>query len=285
LGLLGFSGVNPATLVQWVDVIGEYIKSIDKNHLYEDNSALLAYGVAGLAKTPDIITSEYYPHWSKVFQAPPPTAETFQKDAESVTSAGKVYVVNEFGWDNTDWATQADLEKVLTTLTSDPNVSGDLYWALYAHNEKYGWQAIPSNVRNKAYDLRGESGQWWALYYGGIKTLTMTKDDMAGRAELLRSHAFEMAGLAVPTHAVPPAPVITIKDLGAIAWSGSAGAVRYTIERQDSASAPWVVLTDSATDADTPWVDPNPVAGGLSGTYRVTAYNADGIASLPSAPR
>jgi hypothetical protein len=58
-----------------------------------------------------------------------------------------------------------------------------------------------------------------------------------------------------------------------------------TIERQDSASAPWVVLTDSATDADTPWVDPNPVAGGLSGTYRVTAYNADGIASQPSAPR
>ncbi len=88
LGLLGFSGVNPATLVQWVDVIGEYIKSIDKNHLYEDNSALLAYGVAGLAKTPDIITSEYYPHWSKVFQAPPPTAETFVQDAASVTSAG-----------------------------------------------------------------------------------------------------------------------------------------------------------------------------------------------------
>ncbi len=104
---------------------------------------------------------------------------------------------------------------------------------------------------------------------------------MAGRAELLRSHAFEMAGLAVPPHAVPPAPVITIKDLGAICWSGSAGAVKYTIERQDSASAPWVVLTDSATDADTPWVDPNPVAGGLSGMYRVTAYNADGLASQP----
>jgi mannan endo-1,4-beta-mannosidase len=138
-------------------------------------------------------------------------------------------------------------------------------------------------VLNKQFDLRSESGQWWALYYGGIKTLTMTKDDMAARAEFLRTHAFEIAGLAVPPHAVPPAPVITYKGLDVIAWRGSTFAVKYTIERQASASAPWVVVSDSATDADTPFVD---LAAGFSiPTYRVTAYNADGIASQPSAPR
>jgi len=38
---------------------------------------------------------------------------------------------------------------------------------------------LPSNVRNKEYDLTNESAQWWALYYGGIKTLTMTKDALS----------------------------------------------------------------------------------------------------------
>jgi mannan endo-1,4-beta-mannosidase len=127
-------GATPTDIANWVDVIGYYIKAIDKKHLYEDNSGLLELGTGLNTKTPDIITTEYYPHWSKVFNLPPVTPETFQKDAALVTSYGKVYVVTEFGSDNTDWTTQADLETVLTTLQNDPNISGDLYWALYAHN-------------------------------------------------------------------------------------------------------------------------------------------------------
>jgi mannan endo-1,4-beta-mannosidase len=278
--------VNPADIANWVDVIGYYIKAIDKKHLYEDNSGLLVFGTGLDTKTPDIITTEYYPHWSKAFNAPPPTADTFRKDAALVTSYGKVYVVTEFGWDNTDWTTPADLKNVLNALKNDANVSGDLFWALQAHNDEFGWQPIPSNVPSKTYDLTGESGQWWALYYGGIKTLVMTKDDMAARAELLRTHAFEIAGLAVPQHSVPPAPVINvIAEGGVIGWRGSAGAVKYTIERKDSESAPWQVVDNNATDADTPWVDPNPPAGFSVGIYRVTAYNADGVASAPSAER
>jgi mannan endo-1,4-beta-mannosidase len=275
-------GLNTADLANWVDVIGYYIKSIDKNHLYEDNSGLLGLGTGLDTKTPDIITSEYYPHWSRVYNGPLPTAETFRKDAALVTSYGKVYVVTEYGWDDTDWTTPADLKTILTTFKNDPNISGDLYWALQAHNLEFGWQPIPSDVPNKAYDLRGESGQWWALYYGGINTLVMTKADMAARAELLRTHAYEMAGFAVPPHAIPPAPVITLAG-GVVAWRGSAGAVKYVIEREDSASGPWQVVDSNATDTDTPWVDPNPPATGA--IYRVTAYNADGVASAPSAPR
>ena len=72
---------------------------------------------------------------------------------------------------------------------------------------------------------------------------------------------------------------------GVVAWRGSAGAVKYVIEHEDSASGPWQVVDSNATDTDTPWVDPNPPAGITGGIYRVTAYNRDGQASAPSAPR
>lgn len=283
-------GSNLAPYVSWVDTIGSYIKSIDKKHLYEDNSGLFTFDKSGAAldsKTPDILTSEYYPHWDAVFNmGEKTTAETFARHADLVTSHGKVYVVNEYGWDITDWATHADLEKVLTTMRSDPKISGDLYWALQGHNDEFGWQPIPANVPNKEYSLHGESGQWWALYYGGIDTLVMTKQDMADRAELLRRHAFEMAGGSVPSHAIPPAPVITTEGIGVIAWRGSVGAVKYSIERKDSESGPWQLICDRcATDADTPWIDPKPARALFGVHYRVTAYNADDKPSAPSAER
>src|ERR1017187_532348 len=50
--------------IPWIDTIGSFIKSIDKRHLYEDNSGFALFDKRALdAKTPDIITSEYYPHW------------------------------------------------------------------------------------------------------------------------------------------------------------------------------------------------------------------------------
>jgi hypothetical protein len=171
-------------------------------------------------------------------------------------------------------------------MATDPLISGDLYWALQAHVDNYGWHPIPANVPNEAYSRMAESGQWWALYYGGIKTLINTKEDMAARAELLRTHAFKMAGLAVPPHAIPPAPVITNGGMGLLTWRGSAGAVSYSIERRDNATSPWVTICDKcATDSDTPWIDPKPVPGFGTSQYRVIAYNADRAPSAPSGVR
>lgn len=279
-------------VVKWVDTIGAFVKSIDKKHLYQEDSGIFQLDKSGAvldSKTADIITSGLYPHWQAFAMGEVSTADTSPKQAETVTSHGKVFVVNEFGWDVTDWATPGDLEKVLTAMTKAPKISGDLYWALQAHLDKFGWQPIPANVPDVNFAKRGETGQWWALYYGGINTVVMTKEDMATRAELLRTHGFEMAGVPVPPHTIPPTPVLTSSS-GVVTWRGSAGAVKYSIERKDNASSSWQLVCDKcATDADTPWVDPKPPNidfSDLFGTkYRVTAYNADGHASAPSPER
>ncbi len=286
-----FLGGSPASMAQvsdWVETIGEHIKSVDNKHLYLDTSGLFRYYPKVLdSKSVDMTTLEYYPHWDKLFGQGKvtTTAETFSQDAATITGHGKVYIINEFGWDVTDWPTQADLQKVLDTLANDKNISGDDFWALQAHNANFGWQPIPANVDNAAYARTGESGQWWALYYGGIKTMIISKADMRERAEMLRNHAFAMRGIPVPPHPVPAAPVITANMMGLVSWRGSAGAVSYSVQRQTSATAPWETICDKcATDEDTPWADPKPV--GLFGShYRVIAYNADGVASEPSAAR
>ena len=276
-----------APYLPWVDTIGSFIKSIDKRHLYLDTSGFFRFDPRALdAKTPDLITFEYYPHWDALAgNGQKTTAATFPRDAAAVTSHGKAYIINEFGFDVTDWPTRDDLQTVLRTLETDPNISGDDFWALQAHVDNYGWQPIPANVSNPIYAHMGESGQWWALYYGGINTLVNQADDMRARAEQLRVHAFAMAGTAAPSHRVPPAPVITIKGLGFIAWRGSAGAVIYSVQRQVGEDNWETVCDKCATDADTPWPDPKPPANLFAAKYRVIAYNADGTPSAPSAAR
>jgi mannan endo-1,4-beta-mannosidase len=283
-------GMEP--FLPWIDTVGSFIKSIDKNHLYEDNSGLFFFDPKALdATTPDIVTAEYYPHWDALFGGGhKTTAESFSRNAAMVTAKGKVYVACEYGWDVTDWPTLDDLQTVLHTLESEPNISGDGYWALQAHADKFGWQLVPAPANSASYAKWGETGQWWSLFYGGVKTLVDSGQDMQARAELLRAHAFVMAGLPVPPHPVPAPPVITFKGIGLLGWHGSAGAVIYSVQRRSGDSAQWQTVCDRcATDADTPWVDAEAAKSSLANLfatkYRVIAYNADGKASDPSAER
>ena len=283
---------NPGPYLRWIDTIGSYVKSIDKNHLYEDNSGFFFFDKRALdAKTTDIVTAEYYPHWDPLFGfGHKTTAQTFSQNATMVTAKGKVYVVNEFGWDVTDWPTRKEFKTVLKTLRSDSRISGDDYWALQAHADKFGWQLTSAPTNSASYAKWGESGQWWSLFYGGVTTMINSASEMQARAELLRAHAFAMAGLPVPPHPVPATPVITFKGVGILGWHGSAGAVVYTVQRRTSGSSHWETICDRcATDADTPWVDReaehSSLTALLSTEYRVIAYNADGKASAPSAAR
>jgi mannan endo-1,4-beta-mannosidase len=283
-------GGNPSALGQisdWVEAIGQHIKQQDSHHLYLDTSGIFrAYPKVLDNKTTDLVTFEYYPHWDLLLgTGEHTTAATFGRDAAAVTSHGKAYIVNEFGWARTDWKTQHDLQNVLDALAKDPSVSGDGFWALQAHLDNFGFQPIPADTNNPAYAESGESGQWWALYYPGIKTLVNSADDMAARAQQLRAHAYAMSGTPLPKHATTTTTVVTSIVIGGlIAWRGSAGAVRYSVERRDPGAKEWKTICDRcATDADGPWTDPHATLFGAH--YRVTAFNVDGIASAPSDPR
>lgn len=286
-----FLGGSPDALGQvaaWSENVGKHIKQIDSKHLYLDTTGIFrAYPKILDNPSVDVFAFEEYPHWDSLLgpSNPATTPATFSNDAKAVTDHGKVFIVNEFGWDRTDWKTPEDLQKLLDTITSDQNISGDDFWALQAHLENFGFQPFPADCRDAAFAEKGECGEWWALYYPGVKTLVMSAEDMAGRAQQLRTHAYAMSGTAVPKHAVPPAPVITTVILGGmVAWRGSAGAVSYSIERMDPATKQWQLICDKcAKDTDDPWLDPKPASFGIP--YRVTAYNADGVASPPSAPR
>ena len=291
-GIFVASPGNAAPYLPWIDTIGSFIKSIDKKHLYEDNSGFFFFDPKALdAKTTDIVTAEYYPHWDALFGGgQKTTAESFSRHAAMVTAKGKVYEACEYGWDVTDWPTREDFQKVLHTLESDPNISGDGYWALQAHADKFGWQLTPAPAKSAAYAKWGETGEWWSLFYGGVKTLVDSAEDMQARAELLRTHAFVMAGLSVPPHPMPAPPVITFKGIGLLGWHGSAGAVVYSVQRRVGDSTQWQTVCDRcATDADTPWVDADAektsIANLFATKYRVIAYNADGKSSDPSAER
>jgi hypothetical protein len=272
----------------WSETIGAHIKQLDSRHLYLDTSGIFrAYPKVVDNPSSDLITFEEYPHWDALLgpKQPPTTAETFSHDAASVTSHGKVFIVNEFGWDRTNWKSPADLQHLLDTIAHDPNISGDGFWALQAHLDNFGFQPIPADCRDITFAEKGECGEWWALYYPGIQTLVMPAEDMAARAQQLRTHAYLMSGTAVPKHAIPPAPLITSTVVGGLlAWRGSAGALRYSIERMNATSKQWQTICDKcATDADDPWIDPHPVLFGAQ--YRITAFNADNVPSQPSQPR
>lgn len=271
----------------WSEKVGAHIKQLDKRHLYLDTTGIFrSYPKVIDSPSVDMVTFEEYPHWDALLSAgQPTTAETIAHDAATVTGHGKVFIVNEYGWDRTNWKTKEDLQHVLDVMAEDTNIAGDGFWALQAHLDNFGFQPIPADDRTLPFAEKGECGEWWALYYPGIKTLDMSAEDMAERAQQLRAHAYRMNGEVVGKHAIPPAPVITSTVIGGLlAWRGSAGATHYSIERIDPNSNQWQTICDRcATDADDPWVDPHPVLFGAQ--YRVTAFNADGVGSAASEPR
>jgi mannan endo-1,4-beta-mannosidase len=168
--ILGWDLLNGGgSPVPWTRQIAEYIRGLDSRHLI-----LSAPANAGLRGV-DVCVSFVYPHW---FQ---PLASV-KRGIARCKSAGKPFVAYEYGWDLTNYPTVRGLRAFLRSLESAPEIAGDAFWALQAHNDGHGWMPIPADTTDPTTARHLESGQWWALYYPGIQTMVNTAADMAARA-------------------------------------------------------------------------------------------------------
>jgi hypothetical protein len=286
LNLVG-SVVGAPVFASWLGQVSAFFKAVDQRQLFVDLSQTGAspfYGMPDPAtlQVPgvDVYGQEWWPHWLPWFDASSGAAPLLHQIAKEVTGYGKVYATLEFGWDRTNATTPTVLADLLSGIAADPHISGDLFWALMAHAEGHGWQPVPGDHHCLPTCDYGEDGNWWALYYTGRDTASNTAADMAARAAELRAHAYAVDGFAaIPSHDLPPAPVITATTNGLVLFEGSAGAAQYSVQKNGPGG--WSTLCDRCTtDADNGWQDPSP----SDGCYRVIGYNLDGVPGRPSIP-
>jgi len=244
--------LDPPT--SWTQTISTYIKSIDHNHLVLDGRRGIDPNAASLTNV-DIVSDHYYPK----------SISMLRNDASAAKKAGKPFVVGEFDWNDANGGDT--LSSFLATIESDSAVAGDLFWELWSHDDQYGYVS---------------NGIQYTLHYPADSVAMITSVNQ------LRTHAFEMRGIPLPTFNTPGVPLIDVVIRNAasdvLVWRGTALAASYSIERStSSASGPWTVICDKcATDRSTPWVDTAAPAGAV--WYRVIAYNLSGVAGRPSSP-
>jgi mannan endo-1,4-beta-mannosidase len=251
---------------EWTSAIVGHLRSLDRRHLVFSSAwNALIPGV-------DVCVAFVYPHWSQPLSSR-------RDELTACRSARRPFVAYEYGWDRTNYPTRGAFRAFLTTLRRDSRVAGDAFWALQAHRSGHGWMPIPANTTDRAAAARVETGQWWALYYTGIRTLVNSAADMAARAQIVRAHNYAMAGRRVPPPALPPRPTIT-SVAPRLRWQGSVGAKGYGIQWAAGRRGPWKTVCDRcATDAGNGYVTPR------GGWYRVIPYNLDrrpGPASSPA---
>lgn len=209
----------------WIRDISAYLKERAPHQLVAAGQQSGINPATLTAPDVDIVDVHYYP----------PTADRISADAATVTKAGKVYIAGEFG------STSASSD-LLAPVAADQNVSGALFWSLFAHNDSYGY--VPHN-------------DGFTLHYPGDNA------GMRARAQALVDFAVVMNpdGLSRPPRPRLGRPFLTsITKRGGenvLAWRGTAIAAGYRVQRSTAgADGPWTTISDHlVSDNETPWMD------------------------------
>jgi hypothetical protein len=134
-----------AATPEWSQDIAAYIKSIAPNKQVADGSAatgLAVSGAAGIAASAiDIVGSHYYVASADYSQqinfgatpsqygASTSALQQLAADAAAAVSAGKVFIAGEYPW------SRDDLPAWNAAVEGNPNISGDLFWAIIANTD------------------------------------------------------------------------------------------------------------------------------------------------------
>lgn len=261
------------TSADWTEFLGQSIKAIDKSHLYENGAFAGRLGTQRGAAPPeqwalpgvDIVGDRV---------EPPPGAppDAFVDALQAVTKAGRVYVIDEYSWTPAHFPSVDDLAAFQTALVKNRIATGALASDLAGHAENGGY--LPPARPGQA-----------ALYFPGTAAPPIDLDAMQARARAVRRFSYSMIDMIPIAFAQADSPKIISIVHGKLRWRGTAGALKYSIERTDdvSLSGSWQMLCDQcATDANPTWQDPSVPTG--PAWYRITAYNANLHIGLPSDP-
>ena len=277
--------ISDAQMTTWLNTVSNYFKSIDNRQLFIDislNGSNIPASSVLSAPNVDVFAEEWYPHWTPIGnEKTTGNSPEIHTIAAQVAAAGKANVLIEYGWDQTDYQTTGALQTFLDGVASDSNITGDNFWALLGHADGHGWLPIPANEGCQPNCETTEDGNWWALYYTGITTLSNTAADMAQRAQILRQHAYTLDEFgSVPSHELVGAPVITSTAGGQVQFEGAAGSPTYSVQMLQ-ANGSWATpCQNCTTDAAGSWTD----TSGQTACYRVVGVNLDGVPGTPSTP-
>ncbi len=256
---------------EWGVDIGNYIKSIDPQHLLIDGFHAIHMENHDVwiqqysLDTPafDLINTHHYE---------PSAVDTVDnlKRTVAMTGGKKPVFVGEFGFIST-----SGVESVLDYVISEPRISGALVWSLRRHHRNGGFFHHSEPIGYGLY-----RAYHWPGFDDGEPY------DERNVLELIRRKAFEIRGMATPPLSRPQAPtIIPFSETPHFSWQGSMGAAGYDVERSQSDTGPWEKVAFHMDDIDTPGF---PLFSDTSATvgeayyYRVIARNAAGE-SPPSA--
>ncbi len=263
------AATDPRTLGDWTEFVGQTIKAIDTHHLYENGAFAGRINTANAAflATPsvDIVADAVAPQ-------PGARPDLFADALATVLKTGRVYLIDSYAWTPQNWATGDDLQAFLTALVKHREAAAAFASDLGAHADAGGW--LPPTRPGMA-----------TLYYPGLNTPKMDFDTMTQRARAVRRLSYRMTDLLPAAFATVDQPDLLSVQNGKLAWRGAAGAVNYSVSRSTdlTTTGSWTTLCDACvTDEHPTWQDPNVPPGAV--WYRITPFNANQHAGLPSEP-
>ena len=242
------SATNP-----WITEMSTYVKSIDSNHLLLSGRDIVTTADLTNANI-DIISSHYYPNNS---------GKTFAQRARAdqlLTKDKKPFIIGEYGL-----VGFTEIQDMLIEAYQN-NTAGTLIWSLRFRNVNGGFY-YHNDTPTRSY------------HYPGFSINDDYKEEAVINLLTIYGHLLQNIPITIPP--IPRAPILFESVSGALSWQGQTGSAYFSVERKETGSFSWQVLSADVSDAyeQGPFYVDLSASSGISYDYRVCAFNSSGASN------